>query len=140
MDFDVARLVFYNADIAAGSEARVRSDGRTYFLDVEGPRVGATYTTPGLVWMVVPKDAQSIGLGRGFEAGHCHACRSGVTAHRRVRWYVTADGVEPAPAAAGQRCRAGSRGQARGHIGDAPVVRQRVPSTELGAAVDQPVL
>lgn len=89
-DFARERLVFYGSDLPSGSIAHVSTDERGYLLKHEAPFIGATYTLPGLVWMVVPKDGKLLGRSSTAEAEPCQNCRTGVMVHPRVKWYVPA--------------------------------------------------
>lgn len=90
VDFATERLVIKNADLVSSSQTEARYDANRYFLQVNGPRIGNTYTTVGLLWMVMPKDERTFVLGRGEQTEPCSQCRSGKLRHPRVRWYASA--------------------------------------------------
>ncbi|MFK7914308.1 MAG: hypothetical protein AB8B93_10375 [Pseudomonadales bacterium] len=88
VDFATERLVIKNADLRSNSEAAALVDATTYLLQINGPRIGNTYTVPGLWWMVMPKDDRNFVLGRSDGAEQCLQCRAGKLRHPRVRWSV----------------------------------------------------
>lgn len=89
VEFGAERLVLVNADVHTSTDAIVRTDGSRYFLQErkhpDAFSISTTFTRPGLLWMVVPKDDLSISMGRDWKARRvCAECRAGalVTMHR----------------------------------------------------------
>ena len=96
VDFSLERLVLTDADVHSYDDAIAKTDGRNYFLqpyqDSNAFLIGITFTQPGVLWMVVPKDDRSIKTSPYEKAqAVCDECRAGAVAPiQRLVGYVAA--------------------------------------------------
>lgn len=96
VDFSTERLVLMNADVHSSSDAVVKTDGKSYFLQrhrvPDAFPIGITFTRPGVLWMVVPKDDLSIRrIPYDKTQPQCDQCRAGaMVTMRRLVGYVPA--------------------------------------------------